>query len=153
MSGGTKPVPILFVDVDGVLAPLRQRGLCGDCLDRLGRIVEASGCDIVLSSTWRRLPHKMEQLGKELRDRCMIISGTTPELQRDGGMGSVPRGLEIALWLDDHLEGNWQSRGKVQILDDEGDMGPLWPLLVRCDGEEGLTDEVADRVIRRFKSA
>lgn len=44
---------ILFLDIDGVIAPFKSRGLQPGCLEILKGIVKETGCRIVLSSTWR----------------------------------------------------------------------------------------------------
>ena len=53
--------PILFLDVDGVLGPLRQpgedAGLDFRCVRRLEHVVSKTGCEIVLSSAWRHMGH------------------------------------------------------------------------------------------------
>ena len=48
---------VIFLDIDGVLAPIRRWDRYGDldpaCIRVLNEIVAAGGADVVVSSTWR----------------------------------------------------------------------------------------------------
>src|SRR5712692_10452999 len=48
---------VIFLDIDGVLAPIRRWDRYGDldpaCIQRLNEIVEGGDADVVVSSTWR----------------------------------------------------------------------------------------------------
>jgi hypothetical protein len=48
---------VIFLDIDGVLAPIRQWDRYGDldsaCIRVLNEIVVRGGADVVVSSTWR----------------------------------------------------------------------------------------------------
>jgi hypothetical protein len=48
---------VIFLDFDGVLAPIRQWDRYGDldpmCIELLNQVVAQSGADVVVSSTWR----------------------------------------------------------------------------------------------------
>ena len=48
---------MIFLDIDGVLAPIRQWDRYGDldpmCIGVLNEIVARGGADVVISSTWR----------------------------------------------------------------------------------------------------
>ena len=48
---------MIFLDIDGVLAPIRQWDRYGDvdpaCIQVLNEIVARGGADVVVSSTWR----------------------------------------------------------------------------------------------------
>ena len=137
-----KGLKIIFLDVDGVLN-------CKETINRydgfigidpflvaiFNRIIFATDAKIVLSSTWR--------LGKfsrdEVRQRVMDFIDVTPELK---GV----RGLEINTWLKDHPEVK-----KYAILDDEGDFLTGQPLF-QTTWEKGLTDEIANKVIKHLNS-
>ena len=48
---------VIFLDIDGVLAPIRRWDRYGDldpvCIQVLNEIVARGGADVVVSSTWR----------------------------------------------------------------------------------------------------
>lgn len=149
--------PILFLDVDGVLnasGKTKQRfqgclGLCPSMVERLRRILRETGCHVVLSSTWRKYPDHVKHLAKTIGrlwgERCI---GETPILDEKSGAwlwSAKTRGDEIAAWLRE----NYIDR--FVILDDDRDMGGLLPHLVETDTFVGLTDEIADEVIKRLK--
>src|SRR5437016_7412087 len=50
-------VRVIFLDIDGVLAPIRRWDRYGDldpaCVQVLNEIVARGGADVVVSSTWR----------------------------------------------------------------------------------------------------
>jgi hypothetical protein len=159
---------ILFLDVDGVLNHIEwaerrpdRRKITNDmneedveriraeygfdpvCVEHLSTLVERAGCDIVISSTWRKMGlgqsghlHMQRMLthrGFKYRDR---IIGSTPVLDRMvGSMGLLvaqPRGLEIQAWLDAH-----ESVSNFVILDDESDMAHLSSRLVQTNYNDG----------------
>jgi hypothetical protein len=133
--------PILFLDCDGVLNNSHSLGigidLDPDCVDQLRRILIEVDPEVVLSSTWR--------LYSELAREIWWIVGkwgkSTPSSNT-----LVTRGQEIALFLEK------EPRPYI-ILDDDDDMLPeQMPNLVRTDPRKGLTKEVADEVIARFKA-
>jgi hypothetical protein len=134
---------ILFADFDGVIAdyipdaPAAQR-IRRSCVERLNRIVTATGADVVVSSTWREAGHR--QCAAWLREAGFVgsVVGVTPVLS---GVGA--RGREIQAWLD------WQGlpATKCVILDDVEPMGHLEWRLVRTVTETCLTDADVERVI------
>lgn len=82
--GTTAPIkcpPVVFLDVDGVLHPLivhmRDGKLNADhcfkrsCMLLLKRIVEESGAELVLSSSWRQFDGAREKLSKALSEHGM----------------------------------------------------------------------------------
>src|SRR5215467_2405809 len=48
---------VIFLDIDGVLAPIRQWDRYGDlepaCIEALNEVAAKGGADVVVSSTWR----------------------------------------------------------------------------------------------------
>ena len=135
------------MDVDGVLNHVRTRSRTRDgwmfvedyLVERLHQIVEATGAEIVLSSTWRVDWHPenesqnglcFEDLREKLAAYGMRIVDRTGEFRHF-------RGQEIREWLDEH-SGTIES---LVILDDMWDMGELTPFLVQTDAAVGLTDE------------
>ena len=57
------------------------------------------------------------------------------------------RGIEIQTWLDEN-----PGVEKFIILDDDSDMVHLMPHLLQTDGEFGLTNEIADKAIKRLNN-
>lgn len=156
---------VLFLDFDGVLnscnwfrsryledvnAQELEGKLDPEAVANLNRIIEETGCQVVISSTWRR----SNSLGTLLRLLCLRgfdkkhwdnFIGVTPVLDRkDREM--VERGHEIQAWLDKHPE----KFDRIVILDDDGDMVHLMPHLVLTSGETGLDTEKTEDVIRRL---
>jgi hypothetical protein len=159
---------VLFLDFDGVLnscnwfqksrrdnppdpSLTNEEGMIDpEAVANLNRILEATGCDVVISSTWRR-GHTMGELLRLLVKRGMDKAhwdkfvGKTPVL--DGKLPSglftaVVRGHEIQAWLDEN-----PGYDRIAILDDDGDMAHLVPRLVLTHGIEGLNTEKVDEAI------
>jgi hypothetical protein len=146
--------PIVFLDIDGVLAtnatyaaaraPLDKKGvhamseedidkyhnelLCQKRVALLNKLTDASGAAIVVSSSWR-LDNK---IARKLRYAGVTgeIVGRTPRRQ------AGERGLEILAWRLEQMH-----EGPFVILDDDDDMGPLKENLVRTSMEHGLREE------------
>jgi len=138
---------IIFLDIDGVLSSFGARGLCSTRLDLFASIVKQTDADVVLSSQWR-LPDcrdQLKRLEQELRKRGVTFFGATPNL-------STKRGEEIACWLVTRPDAWTESEPSFVILDDDpnDEMGELKPHLVKCDGYQGLTQDIADEVVRRL---
>jgi hypothetical protein len=142
---------VLFLDVDGVL---NQCGHHQDVLTAkaamVRRIVEQTGCTIVVSSTWRRYDDLLGLLKKLLRQAEVEIAGCTPCLDRRTAEGvyiATERGEEIQAWLDEN-----PGVDRFVILDDAADMAHLVGHLVQTDSSVGLTEELADETIRRLNA-
>jgi hypothetical protein len=123
---------IIFLDIDGVLAPILRWDRYGDldraCVQVLNEIIAASGADVVVSSTWRH--------GKSVAELQAILDaegfagrvvGKTPS-----DLVGAYRGDEIAAWLAEH-----PAAGFV-IIDDHADMGELRSHLVLTQPSRGL---------------
>jgi Swiss Army Knife RNA repair-like protein len=132
---------VIFLDIDGVLAPIRRWDRYGDiepgCMDVLNEIVAGTGADVVVSSTHRH--------GKTVAELHEILCA-------EGFKGSVvdktptmepgaERGDEIAAWLAEH-----PVAGCV-IIDDHLDMGRLRGRLVLTQPAHGLRPADAPRAI------
>ncbi len=123
---------VIFLDIDGVLAPIRQWDRYGDlepaCIAVLNEIVAQTGADVVVSSTWR--------YGKTVAELQEMLdahgfAGRVRDKTPVGPPGAT-RGEEIAAWL---------SRDRVDdyvIVDDHVDMGPLVSRLVLTQPAHGL---------------
>lgn len=110
---------VIFLDVSGVLVHSKSSGLgeqtgeaCGtsfyyaatvdlECLKRVLRIVEATGAQIVVSSTWRRFDAQSTALR-----RALIAAGVQRRALRDLLVGSTPhlgeKHVEVFAWLREH---------------------------------------------------
>ena len=140
---------VLFLDVDGVLNCCQNlHDVDADKIGRLRKIVNETGCRIVLSSNWRIRDKTRERLAALLREGGVSFSSWTPCLDRiaeDGIHVMAERGDEIQAWLDEHAEVTC-----FVILDDYSDMAHLQQYLVQTESFVGLTDELTDEVIRRL---
>lgn len=148
---------VLFLDVDGVLnrvgtrerSPHGTYGVEMEKVKLLRDIVAATNCKIVVSSTWRKYDDLMAYLREQLGGGASSqIVGETPVLDRRAESGlyvAKVRGDEIQAWLDENPEVT-----RFVIVDDDSDMAHLAPHLVKTNGREGLTAELAETVIRRL---
>lgn len=145
---------ILFLDIDGVLNPDKDNypdGFCPECVGELKRLFKACpDLKIVFSTSWR-LGVPFFALGWLWRQHELplkVIVGRTPEIRVD------QRGREIREWLQDapRLLPNCRVR-RFAAVDDE--VEPLLECLpvetiFACEPFEGLTQRVANRLIRHF---
>ena len=148
---------VLFVDFDGVLnsqpwlgnsEDLRREACIGKSLlcplpkhetdrerdlshlnpeniGRLNTILDQTGCYIVVSSTWR-LDHSLEELTELLVARGLKF----PEKMLDmTEREHDTRGKQIHRWLLAH----WDDIEGMCILDDDSDMDPYMPWLVKTN--------------------
>jgi hypothetical protein len=132
---------VVFLDIDGVLAPIRRWDRYGDleaaCIQVLNEIVARGGADVVISSTWRH--------GKTIAELQELLAaegfaGSVLDKTPTGEPGA-DRGQEIAAWLAEH-----PVDGYV-IIDDHVDMGELRPHLVQTHPAHGLQPADAARAI------
>lgn len=140
---------ILFLDIDGVLNRVgsHPKGLDSDKVEQLRWIAAGTGCQVVLSSTWRKSDHQRERVRIMLESINVGFAGATPVLDRlDRGLWRAkPRHEEIQEWLNQN-----PGVSRFVILDDDPDMGPLAQFHVLTDGGEGLTAGKAREVVRKF---
>lgn len=149
--------PILFLDVDGVLnsrayierggsLSCRTDGIDPQAVGHLQRIVDETGCSIVLSSTWRLIHSLADMRGrlitKGMRSPCPLRD-KTPDLRARGGkIERYRRGLEVNAWIS-----NMGFSAPYACLDDDSDFMP-GQNLVQTHFDTGLMAEHADRCIR-----
>jgi hypothetical protein len=105
-----------------------------DAVAALNYIVQATGAQIVVTSTWRE-EYSLEEL-RELLARWGVI-GTVLDLTPVG----KTRGQEIQAWLRLH------PAERFVILDDESGMDPLQAHLVKTETHVGLTMREAEMAI------
>jgi hypothetical protein len=132
---------VIFLDIDGVLAPIRRWDRYGDlepaCVRVLNEIVTAGEADVVISSTWRygkTVAELQEILDGEGFTGCVLDKTPT-------GAPGADRGDEIAAWLAEHAVGGYV------IIDDHVDMGALRSHLVQTHPAQGLQPADAPRAI------
>lgn len=132
---------VVFLDIDGVLAPIRRWDRYGDlepaCVQVLNEIVAGAGAEVVVSSTWR--------YGKTVAElqRMLDAEGFTGRVidKTPAGPAGADRADEIAAWLAEHAVGGYV------IVDDHGSMGPLASRLLLTNPSRGLQPADAARAI------
>jgi HAD domain in Swiss Army Knife RNA repair proteins len=132
---------VIFLDIDGVLAPVRRWDRYGDldpaCIRVLNEIAARGRADVVVSSTWR--------YGKSVAELQTMLetAGFTGRVvdKTPTGAAGADRGDEIAAWLAAHAVAGFV------IIDDHVDMGELAPHLVLTHPAHGLRTDDAPRAI------
>jgi hypothetical protein len=132
---------VIFLDIDGVLAPIREWDRYGDldpaCIQVLNEIVAGGGAEVVVSSTWRY----GRSVG-ELQDMLDAQGFTGSVLDKTpAGPPGTARGDEIAAWLADHAVAGYV------IIDDHADVGELRAHLAQTHPGRGLQPTDAPRAI------
>ena len=136
---------VIFLDIDGVLAPIRRWDRYGDldpaCIRVLNEIVAGGEADVVVSSTWRHgktIAELQGMLQTEGFAGCVVDK--TP-----ANIPGASRGDEIAAWLAAHA-----VDGCV-IIDDHTDVGELRTHLVQTHPAHGLQPADAPRAIEMLR--
>ncbi len=111
----------------------------------LQEILEKTGCNVVISSTWRTI-FRLEEIIR------MLISAGLSEEYGDRFISMTPRlgherGLEIQAWM----EAAQVKPQDVCIVDDDGDQVHLIPRLVLINGNEGLGKDSCEKVIQMLR--
>ena len=148
---------ILFLDFDGVITTEKSRyNLDKECCNKIQKIVDATGCKIVISSNWRwgSLEQTMQYLESEFKCKDGkvpfwpkwfddIIGVTERIYTQEEKPHHVVRGYEIYRWMHDQ-----DIKPVYCILDDDSDM-LLWQKdnFVQTDSYIGLTDKEMNLVI------
>lgn len=150
----TWEVPIIFLDVDGVLntrgmftAGIKGTGrerieneLNDDLVGRLANLVRRTNARIVVSSSWRYCLVNMDVLGRRLaKNQIAILDKTIMPID------SSVRGDQIENWLK-----KWSDRWSTFIiLDDSTDMLPhQMDRFIQIDEETGLTEDDVEIAVR-----
>ena len=132
---------MIFLDIDGVLAPIRRWDRYGDldpaCLRALNEIVASSRADVVVSSTWRhgKTVAELQEMLEAGGFAGFVLDKTPADLPGGG------RGDEIAAWLAEHAVDGYV------IIDDHADMGELRTHLVQTHPAHGLQPADVARAI------
>ena len=132
---------VIFLDFDGVVAPIRRwdryEDLDATCIQVLNEIVNGSRADVVVSSTWRhgKTVAELQQMldAKGFTGRVVDMTPTLP--------AGADRAEEIAAWL----AGN-DVAGYV-IIDDHVVGGELRSRLMLTEPGYGLRPADAPRTI------
>jgi Swiss Army Knife RNA repair-like protein len=132
---------VIFLDIDGVLAPIlsweRYGELAPACIDVLNAIVASVDADVVVSSTWRygKTVGELQEMlhAQGFAGRVIDTTPTDPP--------GASREEEIAAWLAEHDVTGYA------IIDDHGDMGELRAHLVQTHPAHGLKAADGPRVI------
>ncbi len=158
---------VIFLDIDGVLntkwwytqmdrnSPRDQYGYAFDpkAVANLKRIVEETGADIVISSSWKSFG--FSELEEMWTDRGLPgkLIGVTPnsvsdELLLEADIDSIElfhiRGKEIKEWLTKH----GKNVSNYAIIDDMDNMLPEQQShFVQTNPEFGITEEDAEKAI------
>ena len=141
---------LIFLDVDGVLnsdtywmsldeeEKYSLRHLDRNAIKKLKRIVDKTGAEIVVSSTWRKFKEDMDVLSDSLYVYGLSVMSKTPVLY------NKERGDEISAWFESHPD---FKDAVYVILDDDADMNVHMDRLVKTDYRYGLTDSKAEKAI------
>lgn len=134
---------VLFLDIDGVVNCRLTPQTDGWPIDPymallVGRIVIATDCKIILSSSWRHSQEGIDIVSKKVMP---VFDKTTTE-----NFGTVSRGTEIKEWLQAHPEVTHYA-----ILDDNNDMyKDQMSHFFHTSFQTGLTEEMANKVIEHL---
>jgi len=145
---------VLFLDCDGVINCADTFKIDKDAyfpVDKymsflVGKIQLDTGCEIVLSSSWRHHQRSIDLINERLF-KLYDITGYEPyDDTRPSGAENCQRGREIKAWLDKHSEVT-----KYAILDDDSDMLPeQMPNFFKTSWQTGLTEEIAQQVTKHL---
>lgn len=160
---------IIFLDIDGVLATPEylkdgQWALNPEKQKMLGRILDETDAEIVLSSSWRhnsleKTKEYMEEEGFLFVDKLVGVTIRAYQyMERETGIHlSIPRGVEIKQWIDTNIHSdngkNWKrlivnKDYTYVILDDDSDMlMEHQNNFVRTKSDIGLTEEDVQKAI------
>ena len=128
---------VLFLDVDGCIS-LDNRTFDSVLTDRLKKIIEATGCQIVISSSWRKWPEAVKKITAMVISCGGTVVGTTT-------LKSMPRIDQINLWIEENKPDLW-----VAIDDTELDIRnkPIPDWLVQTNLWTGLQNTDVEKAIR-----
>jgi hypothetical protein len=136
--------PIIFLDVDGVVAPFVDRYQYGQvspsCIQVLNEIVTRSGALIVVSSSLRygKTVAELQELLDDFGFTGHVVDKTPTD------MPGASRGEEISAWLATH------PTSRCVILDDHRDMGGLLDVLVQTEPALGLQPGDVERALEKL---
>lgn len=140
---------VLFLDIDGVVCLHKDKDWDNEeeifdaaCCRKLQEIVSATGCKLVLSSSWRLFPESIRSMFRQFK-----LFGITKE----NFLGRTPlrdeRGDEIMAYL--------KKRPQIETfvaVDDEPFYSRVFPKdrLILTKPESGITESVKEACIRKL---
>lgn len=137
---------VLFLDIDGVVNCQGTTAKHGPFLGidpilakQVRKIVESTGCMVVLSSTWRL----------SVFDRTKVMYEVVPFMDITRELVGQIRGAEIKDWLERARQYAHYDITRYAILDDDDDFYPGQPLF-KTSFKTGLTEEITDLVIKHL---
>lgn len=121
-------VKIIFLDIDGVLRPVTGEGFNKKCIENINELIEETGAQIVISSTWRQ--RGIDDVKKFLFENGLKsdILDMTPMFVINKVWGKdwekqckvkAPRGMEIQEWIRDYTTMDKYVQSYVIIDDSE----------------------------------
>lgn len=139
---------VLFLDIDGVLNNHNDRTFLPTCVKELNRVLAATDCKLVISSSWRYMilkgamtcvgfSHLLSSHGAIAYNRVLDC------LEADGPDKGEKRGRLIEEWLTH----NWNAKPYVVVDDLDLEITKYGHPFVQTDGSVGLTTADADRLI------
>jgi len=139
-DGGDK---IVFLDVDGVLhsyfATVESQLFRRDCMQRLKKIVEATGCKIVLSSSWRATPERKATVNRHLQSYGIAAVMDSTRLRGNEYL----RHEDILHWVKQN-----PRIGERWVAIDDLPMPQLSDHYVGTEPDQGLTEANVRHAIR-----
>ena len=159
----------LFLDVDGVLHPFYGEHIAEsnvttfhtDCMQRLQRIVEATDCEIVLSSSWRNFINTRNILHANLAQYGLTFTTwIEPDMPGSHTSPSAGKFSKILSFVQVHHPTDWVVFDDEDLIalsraDQTSTMCKLFESrLIRTNSETGLTDidvELAIRILNNLE--
>ena len=160
-SGGklAKDVPLLFLDIDGVLnrtATATQINLEQDKVDRLRVVLEESGADVVLSTYWRAFEEYIAYTFGRMGCQGERVVGRTPgnphlqdSVAHDDAVKTT-RIVEIQTYMEQRFGSDQSLWPAFAIVDDKQVVpeGHEWSeLFVKTTHDMGLTETLAENLL------
>ena len=141
-------VKLLFLDLDGVICCNYHGELEADKLALVGKIVEETGCRVVLSTDWRRQPHLRTRAEETLSGYGVTCIGATPQYP----MYARVRPKEILAWMVEYNGpiAAWCALDDRDLVLEEGGAPAFINHFVLTEFATGLTEPLAQRVIDRI---
>ena len=154
-----REVPLLFLDIDGVLnrtATAPQINLEQDKVDRLRDVLDKSGADVVLSTYWRAFEEYIAYTFGRMGAQGERVVGRTPgnphlqdSVAHDDAVKTT-RIVEIATYMEERFGADQAAWPDFAIVDDKQVVpdGNAWSSrFVRTTHDVGLTDELAAELL------
>jgi len=136
---------IVFLDVDGVLHPYHARQsqmFRKDCMQRLKKIIDATGAKIVLSTSWRRTPQGKAAVNQQLRSHGIPTCVDITRIRHNEYL----RHEEILHWIANHP-------GTTQwVAIDDLPMYQLHEHYIQTSPATGINDRNMQQAIRQLQA-